>query len=223
MTFPGSVAKRGALLCGAVLALSLVQCGRFRPGPAAPTVAIVQGGGAGAMAALRQRPFRLPSIEAGAPCPTATAATPSPDVGAALGGGPVYATVAGSGSAGLGVKTLNKVLWQSAPSYQGPDVIRAHELNGSHPVYLSAADQRGYGAVLASVPSAGMSVDLYGELDLLAPLVAGGAPGWRGWPSYTYVPAPGCYEWQVDGATFEERIVFAAVSRGEPSANIKRP
>jgi len=35
-------------------------------------------------------------------------------------------------------------------------------------------------------------------------------PGWREWPSYTYVPAVGCFAYQVDGTSFSEVIVFEA-------------
>jgi hypothetical protein len=38
----------------------------------------------------------------------------------------------------------------------------------------------------------------------------GEEPGWREWPSYIYVPAPGCFGYQVDGTSFSEVIVFEA-------------
>jgi hypothetical protein len=35
--------------------------------------------------------------------------------------------------------------------------------------------------------------------------------GWREDPVGTYIKAPGCYGWQVDGTTFHEEIVISAV------------
>jgi hypothetical protein len=37
--------------------------------------------------------------------------------------------------------------------------------------------------------------------------------GYREEPGGTYVRAPGCYAWQVDGLTFSEVIVVRAVVR----------
>ena len=37
--------------------------------------------------------------------------------------------------------------------------------------------------------------------------------GWRTVPGGTWVKAPGCYAWQVDGLTFREEIVIKAILR----------
>jgi hypothetical protein len=39
-----------------------------------------------------------------------------------------------------------------------------------------------------------------------------GRDGWREAPGGTYVKAPGCYAWQVDGVGFSTIIVFRAVA-----------
>lgn len=91
---------------------------------------------------------------------------------------------------------LAKVLWVSAPSYQGPVLIRGTRLDGPGVVQFASGD---------SVPTS--------EFKLLEPGASspGEEAGWRAWPSYTEVPHSGCYAYQVDGTTFTTVIVFETV------------
>jgi len=49
-------------------------------------------------------------------------------------------------------------------------------------------------------------VALNPELDLLEAGTPTGVP-WRGWPSYTYAAAAGCYAWQVEGTSFSQTTI----------------
>jgi hypothetical protein len=88
-----------------------------------------------------------------------------------------------------------KVLWVIAPSYAGPVLIRAQQLDGPH-------------ALLFDDGVDGSSVTLQPSLRLM------GGPGygtpWPNWPTNTRVEASGCYAYQVDGLTFTYTIVFQA-------------
>lgn len=71
-------------------------------------------------------------------------------------------------------------------------LIRGRQLDGSHDARF------------------GSGLDPSREMRLRS--VGGSAPGgWQNRPSYTRLQAPGCYAWQVDGATFSLVIVFKAV------------
>jgi hypothetical protein len=87
-----------------------------------------------------------------------------------------------------------RVVWSAASSYRGPVLIRGRQLGGSGAV--------GFGE--GHTP--------YDELQLLAS--GTGAPpapnGGRTWLSFTRVPGPGCYAYQVDGVSFSSVIVFRA-------------
>jgi hypothetical protein len=161
---------------------------------------------AGPVPAALNRPLHFPDLQPGQRCP----ASPGRPVntsdfgGIALGNGPVRVLVGGAGGdirqgvanlinptstpPWLGLKTL----WFSAPSYQGPFVIRAIRLGHPGPVAL-------------------------GEGPMVAPLVVppgptvNGTGGWREAPGGLWVKKPGCYAWQVDGLTFSETIVVHAV------------
>lgn len=152
--------------------------------------------------ALR-RPLRLPLLEPGQRCPS----TPGGPIetsafgGVALGSGsePVRPlgriTAAGVGELGPAPSTSGwydfKTLWFSAPSYQGPWIVRGGELGGTSPV-------------------------IFGEEPAVSQLVVppiqtlNGANGYREAPGGTYVRAPGCYAWQVDGVGFSYLLVFRA-------------
>jgi hypothetical protein len=87
----------------------------------------------------------------------------------------------------------NKVLW-IAHRYRGPVLIRGLQLDGPNEVRFG----------LARSPAREMRLTSVG----------GSSPGdWQNRPSTTRVRAPGCYGWQVDGATFSRVIVFRAVLR----------
>jgi hypothetical protein len=77
----------------------------------------------------------------------------------------------------------------SVPAYQGPFLVRAKRLDRPGPIRVGAGPAQ------------------------TAPLVVprgqtpNGTNGWREIPYFTFVKAPGCYGWQVDGLRFSEVIV----------------
>jgi hypothetical protein len=158
------------------------------------------------LADLRARPLRIDSLAAGAACPTSRLRTTSPDFGPGLGDGPVYpvgfskrgvlrfaypppnnSVFAGSAWGG------QKVLWVSDPKYAGPILIRGRQVDGPNRVQFG----QGSAALLRELAFAAESADNW-------------TGGWRNFPSYTRLRAPGCYAYQVDGADFSDVIVFRA-------------
>jgi hypothetical protein len=149
-----------------------------------------------------RRPLHIPHIAPGSRCPVTPAHRVSTNFSAAQGPGPVYPIGGfptltfiyppqpdqfwyGSNWSG------NKVLWIARPSYRGRVLIRGRQLDGNH-------DAR-FGSGLT--PSREMRLRSVG----------GSSPGgWQNRASYTRLRAPGCYAWQVDGATFSRVIVFQA-------------
>ncbi len=98
------------------------------------------------------------------------------------------------GSAHLGSTDFPK--WQAlkthfftSPAYQGPVLIRAQRLDRSGPIALGPTPTEAAPLLVPSGPAAN-------EL-----------AGWREFPYSTFVKAPGCYAWQVDGRMFSEIIV----------------
>ncbi len=85
-----------------------------------------------------------------------------------------------------------KTHWIVNPSYAGWVVIRAEQLDGPGPV--AALGSAGIGPVL--IPP-GRTLNTF--------------DGWRQQPSGTYVKDPGCYGFQIDGASFEEHVILKAV------------
>lgn len=150
---------------------------------------------------LHGRPLRLPVVASGATCPHDTGKPVASSVGPALGAGPAYAV--GFGAEGIaryggarqeGGWFYQKVLWATRPDYRGPLLVRGKQLDGPNELRFESG---------ANPPA---------ELQL--PSAGGGSqqdPGWRFWPSYTRVRAPGCYAWQVDGLDFTEVIIFQAL------------
>ena len=154
---------------------------------------------------LESRPLQLPALAPGEPCPTSTGKTVSPAYAPALGGGPVYPV--GLGTDGVLRYSLGggfagsewggaKVLWISSPDYQGPALIRGDQVDGTSEVRFENA------------------LEAQRELRLTVEAWASSPdeePGWRAWPSYTRLRAPGCYAYQVDGPGLSEVIVFRAI------------
>jgi hypothetical protein len=148
---------------------------------------------------LLETPLQLPTVEAGATCPRSTGTVVSPAFGPGLGSGPVYPV--GLGTDGFleleaaGDAFRQKVLWVASAAYAGPVLIRGRRLD--------AAGTIEFGAGSAS-PS-----EEFRLMDGTA-RSPGQEPGWREWPSLTYVPSSGCYAYQVDGIGFTATIVFDA-------------
>jgi hypothetical protein len=158
------------------------------------------------VADLRERPLHIESLAAGAACPTSRLRKTSPEYGPGLGDGPVYplgfskrgvlrfsypppknSIFAGSAWGG------QKVLWVSDAEYGGPILIRGHQIDGLNPLQFG----QGSAELLRELAFEGPSADNY-------------IGGWRDFPSYTRLRAPGCYAYQVDGAAFSDVIVFKA-------------
>ncbi|HEY8825306.1 MAG TPA: hypothetical protein VIP07_10505 [Candidatus Limnocylindria bacterium] len=146
-------------------------------------------------ASLAARPLNLPVLAPGQACPRATGATVNPNVGLALGSGPLYPAGARAdgtipfGGSPEGGWYFAKVLWVASPSYTGHALIRGHQIDGPNEVRFENG----------SDPPLELRFD--------------GNPlgdGWRHQPSYTRVRAPGCYAYQVDGIGVSSVIVFEA-------------
>jgi hypothetical protein len=145
----------------------------------------------------------LPSLADGESCPVSNERRVTPQFGPALGVGPVYPVGIPHGLLEFiyaPVKTQlwyptdwggEKVLWVADPSYAGPILIRGGRIDA--PGRLGFGDQ--------SMPDWKLSFPA-GEA-----IVKG---GWRQFPSYTRLKAPGCYAYQIDGDGFQTLIVFKA-------------
>jgi hypothetical protein len=82
------------------------------------------------------------------------------------------------------------VLWAVDGKVPGPVLVRGRQLDGSHLV----------------------GFDDPASLELvLQPGEAVPSGGWRDYPSYTRLRAPGCYAYQVDAPSGSTVIVFRAV------------
>lgn len=159
----------------------------------------------GEVPATLRRPLHLPEMEPGDRCPAPKPHPVHPSFSEALGNGPVFPILTPDqremvfeyppsersvffGSEWSGVK----VLWVADPSYDGPVLVRGHQLDGPNPL----------GFEIGKVPFVEMQ---------LHPLRGNLARGWANWSSTTRVRAPGCYAYQVDGTDFSLVIVFRAV------------
>jgi hypothetical protein len=162
-----------------------------------------------------RRPLRLPQLGSEEPCPRTPGGRPNPDIGIALGSGPVYPVLGFSAPppAAKGVALLDdydlrrgaywhKTLWAVDPRYDGPVLIRGRRID--------ALQELGFGYDNRQLE----------ELELPAQE----SDSWRYGPSETIVPGPGCYAFQVDGATFSEVIVFRAAHplEGKPQGRSLR-
>jgi len=77
----------------------------------------------------------------------------------------------------------------SFPAYPGPFLVRARRLDRSGPIRLGGTPAQTAPLVVPAGPT------------------PNGSAGWREIPYFTFVKAPGCYGWQIDGLTFSEAIV----------------
>jgi len=151
------------------------------PSPASPNASSVD---------LLRRPWAYPSVAPGE-CPVmVTLQQPDPGLGPLLGDGPARAAGIGAGSvltyeaptdrADWRDRTWGgqKVLWAVDPTVQGPVLIRGRRLDA--PGELAFEDPAQPELVLNTTPYEGQ------------------IGGWRDYPSYTRLRAPGCYAYQVD-------------------------
>jgi hypothetical protein len=155
---------------------------------------------------LVRRPLHLPTLTAGSACPAAGQNGTLRDHGGldlptapAFGPGPAYPTLGSdSGKAlltyGGGFSSYegwegSKVLW-TVPHYNGPYIVRGRHLEG---------DQN----ELKFDQGPNWSNRLHAELRFVGPYP-------RLNPAATYLRAPGCYAYQVEGRGFSYLIVFEA-------------
>lgn len=157
---------------------------------------------ADAWSALRQRPLHLPRLAPSAPCPKLLGHAVSPDFGPVLGDGPVYPAI-GSDTGIMPTGDFNKVLWIIAPTYTSPALIRGHQVDGPGTLTFNGGlDQSTYQGDWHDAPR-------LPDLRLMGG--AGYGTPWANFPTYTKVPAPGCYGYQVDGLNFSYTLIFQAV------------
>lgn len=162
-----------------------------------------------------RRPLRLPILADGAPCPRSAGQFVSPNVGVALGDGPVYATLPFIGAINLDPQTPligtnvegtwygTKAIWYiGPPESEQPVLIRGGQIDGVGEVRFVG----------------GQPTDLRTELRLFGVGgVSADAPGWNLWTSGVYVQVPGCYAYQLDRADLSQVVIFEAVD-GRPGA-----
>jgi hypothetical protein len=156
------------------------------------------------------RALDFPSVAAGTPCPVTDGGRPNPDVAIALGSGPAYPVLGFEGNRAppdpkavvplyrdeqRGGAYWHKTLWAVDPKYDGPVLIRARGLGPTQLVQFAKPSANSGGAA-----------EQVGELEFRREQTN----SWRYGPSMTILPGPGCYAFQVDGATFSEVIVFEA-------------
>ena len=159
-------------------------------------------------AALR-RPFHLPKLAAGAPCP-ASRVDRRIDWNRAhifgrsgVGPGPVYAGLgfqngrlqATSDGQYSGPWFGEKVFWYIRPSYRGPVLVRGRRIDG--PQSLGFNGRKRPDPELRIEP--GETVTWTGQ-----------PAGSRGVPSGVRVRTPGCYGLQIDGTNFSRVVVIRA-------------
>jgi hypothetical protein len=88
-------------------------------------------------------------------------------------------------------------VWVASATYSGPVLIRGGRLGATGVVQFGSGGTFPVEEFRLAEGTAGSP---------------GEEPGWREWPSYTYVPALGCYAYQIDGVGFTKIVVFEATS-----------
>ena len=176
-----------------------------------------------AFAQLKQRPLTLPVIRAGDRCPVTRGSRESVPRERYIfcagclwfGRGPVYFAWAWGFQVGgrvidalsndvedatfslQGVPHENsdyraKTPWVSKPDYSGPILIRGRRLDGKGALRFEGTAPRAQENFELNAPSRTDSTH------------------WSFWPSYIYVPGPGCYGVQVDTLRGTDVVIFSA-------------
>ncbi|MGB9185307.1 MAG: hypothetical protein WCB67_14695 [Solirubrobacteraceae bacterium] len=159
---------------------------------------------------LLARPLHFPALGPRGRCPVSRGSKMSNSyfTGSALGRGQVRVLLADRGDVLRGRVDLGasptpgwsalQTLWIAMPEYTGRFVVRAARLGVSGPIEVQPS-------------TTGLSPGT-------GPLIVGGGPtsnsqdGYRTVPGSTWVKAPGCYAWQVDGSGFSETVVVDAMA-----------
>lgn len=175
---------------------------KTQPSSASPTATESQPSSPSRSLAALHRALRLPTIRPGQPCPvTLSRHRPDHALGIVQGTGPAgpigltahgVLQYLGPGQANALTDTSwggAKVLWAVNSAVNGTVLVRGRELDG--PRGLRFNDPAVSELVLAPK----------------TPITPG---GWRDYPSYTRLQAPGCYAYQVDASSGSTVIVFRA-------------
>jgi hypothetical protein len=143
-----------------------------------------------------ERPLRLPRLRRGARCPRSRSSRAAPEITYSLGSGPAYVNLGSPGGLAflgddLRIDGLiaHKTLWAVGPRYRGALLVRGRRLDARGSVRFGPRRRT--------------------------------RSWWRGlWPEQRsrwryggpdmFLPRAGCYAFQVDGASFSERIFFVA-------------
>lgn len=157
---------------------------------------------------LMQRPLNIPSAPPGTPCARDRGHEIHPAFSLAVGKGPVYA--AGSLGESDGILEYappqnyhsatwggQKTLWVIDSAYRGAVLIRGRQIDGPHEVRFDRGlDEQGKGTLE--------------ELQPALRLLGSKEDPWANYPTATRLDTPGCYAFQVDGASFSYLIYFQA-------------
>ena len=185
---------------------------------------------ASTFADLRNRPLNQPALAADGSCPSDSSHDVKPVVTSGKGGpnfgfgpGPAYL----SGVTQLYPGAFDNEVWMIDATYQGPVLVRGHQVNGAgvvsfqEPITFVGANFSSAGApppnpAVATVTIQGTAIPFYAELDLPVSDPAFPKSSWRLFFARTHIDAPGCYAFQLDGLTFSSVIVFHVLDAARP-------
>lgn len=198
----------GCCLALACVALVLLVAGCARtlapiPPGATPSPIVLTTAPPDTWSALQQVPLHIPTLAPGEPCPVAPVGQVNPNLGDALGMGPVFLVGLGkqgvvdlSGSAGMQNGLYNILALIAAPPAYAADMLaRGRQMDGPSSLLFSADNGSSiFDQWKLSPANAGQSSD-----------------GWLIWNTSLEVGVPGCYGLQIDSAGFSEVIVFQVI------------
>jgi hypothetical protein len=166
---------------------------------------------------LERRPLALPSIPPGTTCPVTPRSRAFPAVGPAVGAGPVYVAGANIATGTLGFvdgRTYASTatpwggtlqFWAGDSTLHEAVLVRGRQLDGSRPLAFNGGLQQ---------PNYSPQDDAATPLPDL--WLLGDGYGYNAYTGlgiqYTRMQAPGCYGYQIDGASFSEAIIFRAAT-----------
>jgi hypothetical protein len=183
------------------------------------------------LAEMRNRALLLPAVAANQACPITPHHDLNPVVNGGKGKGPGFGF--GPGPAYLsGIDQLypggfDNEVWLIDPAYNGPVLVRGHQINGAglvefqEPITFPVGGFSGAGSPPPSAPVRKVTIDgspvpFYQELDL--PAKPATDRFWRMFFARTHIEAPGCYAFQLDGVEFSLVIVFQVPDAARPPA-----
>jgi hypothetical protein len=157
-------------------------------------------------AGLEVRPLHFPTLAQGAACPVSPVSRFYASYGLGLGDGPIFPFAfapdgqpaayipPSQGPKGL-IPGFTKLFWAIAPSYRGPALVRGAQLDGLDGVFFNGGHAQDDVGDWASAP-------------LLSELQLAGDGMWTVDGAYVRLLGPGCYAFQVDGASFSQTLIF---------------